>query len=519
MGGLTPGTGGASSRGGPMTGPAPTTTDRWYSGPAADRRAYAVDDITGIEGGQGRVVRAERRTFAGDPVGYCGPVSLKLTTERPAHVDLLRGRWGRLAAIDHPHVARALEVFDGPGLFDATSDRWALGMVTVFALLGHPQGATSRAVLADELDAALAGIGYRRRAVDLLCAMVAPEPAGRPKDAGQWARDLAACLPRRRARQRARALALVTAAVAAGLVAATTSVGASGGGAGTVAGADGSSHDPRAAGGPSGPTVDCPARPPSEPTMSDRLAIAVDAVAADACPVGPPEGFADAEVQPLAGPDGVPDGVVVLAPGGEAARLTPAMWTSYREIAGKSPHENATRFGGYPVTITRTTEPDAVVITLTEGGVVVGRRDDTQLFWVPQQVLDEWQAHGGAEGTLGFPTTNPYFVGHEMLLDFEQGYMRADIDDLTGLILGVVEVETALLLVDPAEPLQGVEIDERIVRQTSGSAWWVDADGARHWIPDGAIWACLGGAAAVAIDQLPGWAVASLPLGDPAACP
>lgn len=600
-----------------------TTADRWYSGPAQDRRAYVVDDVTGFDGGQGRVVRAERRTFAGDPVGYQGAASLKLTTEqRPERVDQLRARWAQLAAIDHPHVARALEVFEGPGLFrtscppdtddvlyvaaawvegqplrerapldppaafalagdlaaglhalhdrdlvhrdihpgnvvleaetdravlidlgsarpddggttttvagslgfippealhaagDKASDRWALGMVTVFALLGHPQGTATRSALAAELGSALAGVGDRRRAVNLLCAMVDPDPARRPTHARRWAHDLTACLHRRRGRKRVRALALVTAAAAAGL-AATASVSAT---------ADrGRIGEPMPTRESAHAEPSCPPRPPGDPTMSDRLAVAVETVAPDACVAGPPGRFADAEVQPLvesgAEPGGAPDGYVILAPTGEAVRLTPAMWTSYREIAGKSPHENAAHLGGYPVTVERTGDPDAVVMTLTNGGVVVGRRDDTQLFWIPQQVRDEWEAHGGIDGVLGFPTTNPYFVEDQMLLDFERGYMKTGVENLTALLLGIADIETALLLDDPKEPLRGVTVTGRIVRQASGSAWWVDAGGDRHWIPDGATWDCLGGAAAVAIDQLPGWAVAALPLGDPATCP
>jgi len=55
-----------------------TAGDRWYCGPADNRRAYVVDDIGAVvEGGQGHVVRAERRSFAGDPVRYAGPVSLR----------------------------------------------------------------------------------------------------------------------------------------------------------------------------------------------------------------------------------------------------------------------------------------------------------------------------------------------------------------------------------------------------------------------------------------------------------
>jgi hypothetical protein len=225
-------------------------------------------------------------------------------------------------------------------------------------------------------------------------------------------------------------------------------------------------------------------------------------------------------VQPLTDATGQPDGVVVLPPSGKGVRLNDTMWASYREIAGKTSPQNAAIFGGYPVAVEQPTDPDAVVIRLDAGGLVIGRRADTQMFWLPTHVLDLWEAHGGLTGELGFPTTNPYFVGGQLHLDFEHGYMQAEMRDFASLLLGA-EVDTAVVLdgTEAAAPLRDTEIGEHIVRQTSGSAWWVDADGARHWIPDGGTWQCLGGEDAVALDHLPGWAVATLPLADPATCP
>src|SRR5262245_16642355 len=72
-----------------------------------------------MRGGQGHVLRAERRTFAGDPVGYEGPVSLKVSSEvlDPGQVARMRERWEALAGLDHPNLARPVELFLGPGLF------------------------------------------------------------------------------------------------------------------------------------------------------------------------------------------------------------------------------------------------------------------------------------------------------------------------------------------------------------------------------------------------------------------
>jgi serine/threonine protein kinase len=108
------------------------------------------------------------------------------------------------------------------GQGNAASDRWGLGMLVVFALLGHPQGSTGLAQLERELHAALRGIGQPRRAVGLLRRMVDPDPGRRPDEMGRWADELADCLSRPRGRRR-RLLAKVgvvgTAGICAGLLA------------------------------------------------------------------------------------------------------------------------------------------------------------------------------------------------------------------------------------------------------------------------------------------------------------
>jgi hypothetical protein len=588
----------------------------WHSGPPGDRRAYAVRDLTRFEGGQGQVVRADRRTFPGDPVGVTGRVALKLTTEHtPERVAVITERWTRLSRVRHESLARALEAFEGPALFrtdtppetddvfytaacwvdgeslrrqapvdppaacalardlagglaalhahglvhrdvhpgnvivrpdgravlidlgcardddgsstctvtgalgfiapestcgpgDAATDRWGLGMVTVFALLGHPQGSASRACLERDLRDSLAGVGDPRRAVELLTSMVDPDPGSRPTDAEAWAAALAACLPPRRSARRRRAAGLVAAMLGGFAAAAAVAALLIGGGD-----REEQRDAPEAV-----PEPEC-VPPAAAAGANPDLIAAVDRLAPGSCARGGVDRLLEAWALPLADRDGSADGVVLATPRGTALRLTDAMWASYKEIAGRSSPENAILLGGYPMAVERLPGTDVTIVRLESGGMMLARRDDSQFFWVPAQALDAWNAHGGPTGDLGLPTSNPYFVGGQIVLDFEGGYMADEMTALVSLMLGA-KVESAVVLDAAArdEPLAGIEIHERIVRQPSGTAWWVDADGVRHWIPDGEGWYCRGGDQAVAAGEVPGWAVATLPLGPADAC-
>jgi hypothetical protein len=581
----------------------------WWCGPPACRRVYAVGDVRGIQGGEGLVVRAVRSTFPVDPVGYAGPASLKLTAGGPpGRLAAVRERWARLAAIDHPGLARALEVFEGPGLFrDApppgadedvlyqaavwvegcglrevtplaprrafalardvgaglaalhahglahrdvhpgnvivgpggaavlidlgsarpadgadtvtvagalgfiapealhggggpAADCWGLGMLTVFALLGHPQGRTPPDRLDGELSAALAGVPRARRALGLLRAMIDPDPDRRPDDPVAWAEELDRCLVPPRSR---RPLVLATAVATVALVAAAGTL--------VLAGRRGDA-DP----GPSwGRVVTDGDTPACEPVVAESggpsvaLEAAVATMAPAVCSGGEPERLVDAEVQPIADARGHDLGVVVLPPGRTPVVLTPAMWTSYQTIGPE--------YGGYPVRVER---PRQNLVRLRlDKGLLLGHRDDTQMFWLPAPVVPRWHQQFGAVGDLGLPTSNPYVAADGRVhLDFEGGYMWASVREVAAFISG----ESGFQIVVPkdrAGPLGDPAPRRRIVRQATGTAWWVDVRGRRHWIPDGGTLACHGGAEAVAVDGLPGYAVATLPLGTAATCP
>jgi hypothetical protein len=162
-----------------------------------------------------------------------------------------------------------------------------------------------------------------------------------------------------------------------------------------------------------------------------------------------------------------------------------------------------------------------VVVQLDRGGILVGPRDDTQLFWIPRRVLDIWRQRGGIAGELGFPTSNLYADEQGLHLDFERGAMHAYGDTAAVaeiLAGGPVSPEVELYDSDTASARTG-DVENGIIRQMNGTAWWVDGDGVRHWVPDGATWTCLGGAGQLAVDGLHGWEVAALPLGPAATCP
>ena len=209
----------------------------------------------------------------------------------------------------------------------------------------------------------------------------------------------------------------------------------------------------------------------------------------------------------------------VMAPDGRAVYLTQPMWQSYSEISGKSPLDSPT-YGGYPVGIDDYDSPDAVGIRLDNGGLVLGPREDTQLFWIPAQGVQRWTELGGLRGDLGFPSSNLKVSLDGAVIEFQRGALRVAAENVAPMYAGqTVPIE----LLVPSDPSDGLDIDairNRLIRQWGGTAWWVDDAGVRHWVPDTATWTCLGGEDVVfpGAHDLHGWTVWLFPLGAPATC-
>ena len=400
------------------------------------------------------------------------------------------------------------------------ADRWSVGMLVVYALLGHPQGSTPAAVLRRELEGALAGAGDARRAAATGLAMVDPDPARRPADMQHWV-DL---VERQLHPGRRRLVAVAASVLALGAVVA---------GALLLGGGDAPSVGPSlapttgpassdAATGRAGPLVvaDPPTTAPAGCVDPEPLPARLG-VPPEACWAGPEEAFADGQTRRVSDREGTPLGVVVTAPDGRTTYLTQTMWQSYAEIAGRPEPVESPAYGGYPVGIERFTEPDAIAVRLDSGGLVLGPRDDTQMFWLPAQGVERWVETGCLRGELGFPASNLQLTFDGAFIEFQHGKLSVETRYVEALQAGE---RVPIRMEIPRDPSAGLPIDairEAIVRQWGGQSWWIDAAGIRHWIADRTTWSCLGGDAALypGADQLAGWTVWLFPLGAPATCP
>ena len=159
-------------------------------------------------------------------------------------------------------------------------------------------------------------------------------------------------------------------------------------------------------------------------------------VPSDACWGGPEEAFADGRTRRVTDLAGSPLGVVVTAPDGRTTYLTQTMWQSYAEIAGRSQPVDSPAYGGYPVGIERFTEPAAIAVRLDSGGLVLGPRDDTQMFWLPAEGVERWREAGGLRGELGFPASNLRLTFNGAFIEFQHGKLSVATADVGALQAG-----------------------------------------------------------------------------------
>ena len=416
------------------------------------------------------------------------------------------------------------------------ADVYGVGAIAHDLIVGAPPRLDGSAAAAERIATALR-LHQVPLAEDLghhIAALLATDPARRPDDMASWADQLVALRngrPLKRSSQM-RWMVAGAAAVAAALTVAAIMWprDASDDSSTDTATAEAPAAQPLGAAvittSPSStapPTTWMCARPvvPDSPAGT-ALITAFDAI--DAACAGPTEQLAEAVIVPLRTTKEAPDSVLIASPATPAVRLTMAQYNSYREIAGRSQPTNAALYGGYPTEVTQDDSAEAAIIELSTGGLIIGRRADTQSFWIPQQARGLWEANGGLTGKLGAPTSNVFFAGSRLMLEFEGGYMEAVVQGSNPSVQTWLPIDASatdvVFIDDPAAELAKFgDTTERVLRQAGSTAWWVDADQVRHWISDGTTWGCLDAANRQVEGNVPGYAIASLELGPPATCP
>lgn len=237
------------------------------------------------------------------------------------------------------------------------------------------------------------------------------------------------------------------------------------------------------------------------------------------CGVGSPQVFGEAAYQVAVEDLGV---VVVFASADGVVRLTPAEAWSYQEVVGDgSSLEAAAALVGYPTTVADTVEDAAATPSVgLSHGLLLGGRRDTVSFWMDGVVHDLWRANDNdLVDRIGLPLSNPYLRDGGVRQDFERGYLSLPITELTRAAFdelepGDIEVRVAEASDDPLEAFEG---QEGIFRQPTGTMWWFDSDGHRHWIRNEETLRCLG-EDRMLIDDIDGPTLAVVPLGHAATC-
>ncbi len=225
------------------------------------------------------------------------------------------------------------------------------------------------------------------------------------------------------------------------------------------------------------------------------------------CPGHSVEQWGHLWLQEFAGTDTVPTGWVVANPNGEVALWAEAsLISSYRHTAGG----DLQALGGLPVSAQEIQGRPA--LQLSNGGAIVAHHPGGPAFWIPAEGVEAWMAWGGPNGELGMPMTDVNYIDGRPHQDYERGALRQALDgDVEVTIAGQVAVD---------EHLDALERRHTgILRTFDGTAWWVDAQGLRHWIPDGGVWNCLGGDEIVLALEIPGWVIGPFEPGDTMSCP
>src|SRR5690606_22485118 len=118
-------------------------------------------------------------------------------------------------------------------------------------------------------------------------------------------------------------------------------------------------------------------------------------------------------------------------------------------------------------------------------------------------------ARGGIDGEFGRPIGAMREEDGERIQDFEHGRLVTDLVDATEVRWEPVANPSALLPPDARDT---------ILVSHDGTAWYVDDEMVRHWVPTGNDYACTKGLGPEAHLDIPAQAIVTLTAGEPFRC-
>ncbi|MFN3216909.1 MAG: hypothetical protein ACE367_10470 [Acidimicrobiales bacterium] len=224
------------------------------------------------------------------------------------------------------------------------------------------------------------------------------------------------------------------------------------------------------------------------------------------CPLRTVELWDQLWYQEFAGGE-LPVGRILADPVGDVAVwIDEAMFFHYERSGGG----NLQTLGGLPVG-TDYDSPHPLLL-LSGGGAMVAHYLGGPAHWVPVEGIAVWNELGGADGALGLPMADVNFFDGRPGQEWSGGYGELGDDGTISLDLVDADEIAAAVAALPRR-------SEGILRLYDDTAYWIDDQGRRRWIPDGETWACLGGADALIEPETPGWVVGAFPAGPNATCP
>lgn len=192
-----------------------------------------------------------------------------------------------------------------------------------------------------------------------------------------------------------------------------------------------------------------------------------------------------------------------------AVLLPLGLWQSYLRIAG-SDGSGSPAMAGFPTGDIVELADDHFQLEVLGDVALVSEDPVGTFYWMPGVVASKWNEVELTDRPLGWPTSSVYLHNGQYQVDFTNGYLR---QSLSGGIDAFYVTDPGLGLL-PAGELRG-----RLITSLDGTAWLVDDDLRRWWVPDGQAWTCLGAGDNLAQHNLFGYEIHALEYGGVAHCP